>query len=106
MGPRQHMALISAELREFLEGPNSIIVATQDGKLMPEAARAMVLRCEQDGDRVTVWLPTTVSARTVANMAIDKPIAVAVELPSQHKTRQLKGVATKVGPAPAKRCAM
>jgi hypothetical protein len=97
------MPLITPELAQFLDGPNSIVVGTQDGKLMPECARALLLRCGSDGDSATVWLPAAVAARTIANLAVDKRIAIAAELPSQHKTRQLKGVATKVGDAPANR---
>jgi hypothetical protein len=100
------MPVLTADLRQFLEGPNSIIVATQDGGLMPEAARALVLRCGEDGDSVTMWLPVSEAPRTVANLKADPRIAVAVELPSMHITRQLKGVATKVGNAPAKRRAL
>jgi hypothetical protein len=100
------VAVISDELRQFLEGPNSIVVGTQDGRLIPEAARALVLRCGADGDSVTLWLPVSEASRTVTNVAIDQRIAVAVELPALHKTRQLKGVVTKVGNASVKRRAM
>jgi hypothetical protein len=92
------MPLITPELARFLEGPNSIIVATQDGQRMPECARGLLLRCQ--GDDVTVWLPSAVSARTEANLAADPRIAVAAELPSAHLTRQLKGVVTRVLTAP------
>jgi hypothetical protein len=97
------MALITPELREFLDGPNSMVAATRDGQKMPECARVLVLRCGDDGESVTLWLPAAVSARTVANLAVDRRIAVAVELPALHKTRQLKGTAIKVGNAPARR---
>jgi hypothetical protein len=92
------MALITPELAQFLEGPNSIIVGTQDGKRMPDCARGLLLRCQ--GDDVTLWLPSAVSARTEANLAIDPRIAVAAELPSAHKTRQVKGLVTRVLTAP------
>jgi hypothetical protein len=99
------MALLTPALRQFLEGPNSIIVGTQNGQLVPECARGLMLRCGE-GDQVSVWLPVSASARTIANLAADERIAIALELPSAHVTRQLKGVAIKVGAAPAKRRAM
>jgi hypothetical protein len=102
-GPRS-MPLITPELARFLEGPNSIIVATQDGQLMPECARGLLLRCQ--GDDVTLWLPSAVTARTEANLTADPRIAVAAELPSAHVTRQLKGVVTRVMKAPEDRRAM
>src|SRR6185436_18178589 len=89
------MPLITPELARFLEGPNSIIVATQDGQRMPECARGLLLRCP-GGDDVTLWLPAAVEAR----------IAVAAELPSAHVTRQLKGIATRVLTAPDQRRAL
>src|SRR5689334_15286039 len=104
MAGSRSMSLITPELARFLEGPNSIIVATQDGRLMPDCTRALVLRCEGDG--VVLWLPAAIAARTEANLAVDPRIAVAAELPSAHVTRQLKGVATRVQPAPDSRRAM
>jgi hypothetical protein len=99
------MPVLSRELVEFLEGPNSIVVATHDGKLHPEVTRGLTLRCTGD-DTVRVWLPARPAARAVANLALEKRIAVAVELPSLHKTRQLKGVVTAVRPAPDDRRAL
>ncbi|HXU80292.1 MAG TPA: pyridoxamine 5'-phosphate oxidase family protein [Polyangia bacterium] len=99
------MPLITPELARFLEGPNSIIVATQDGQRMPECARGLLLRCP-GGDDVTLWLPAAVAARTAANLAVEPRIAVAAELPSAHVTRQLKGIATRVLTAPDQRRAL
>jgi hypothetical protein len=89
------MPLLSPEQRAFLEGPNTLAVATQDGNLMPEATRALTLRCLAD-DRVVVWFPAGIAARAQANLARDPRLAVAVSRPSTHQTFQLKGRAVSV----------
>ena len=91
---------LTPEQVAFLEGPNSLVVGTQDGRRVPEATRALALRHEA-GDRVTVYLPAGSSDQAVANLAREPRIAVGVSRPSTHKTYQLKGRALEVKPAPA-----
>lgn len=89
------MPLLSPEQIAFLEGPNTLAIATQDGNLVPEAARALNLRHLGD-NRVAVWLASGVVGRTQQNLTREPRIAVAVSRPSSHQTFQLKGRAVSV----------
>jgi hypothetical protein len=92
------MPPLSPEQIAFLEGPNTVAIATQDGNLVPEATRGLALRC-LGGDRVLVWAAAHTSVRAAANLARDPRIAVAASRPSSHQTFQLKGRAVSVKPA-------
>ena len=93
------MPPLAPALVEFLHGPNSILVATQDGALVPEVARGLAVR--SDGpDRLTVWLGAAASGHTARNLARDSRIAVVLERPTTHRTLQLKGRSVVVRPAP------
>ena len=92
-------AALTPEQIAFLEGPNSLVIATQDGQLVPEVTRALALRCD-GGDRVTVTLPARIAGRAVANLAVEPRIAVGVNRPSSHRTYQLKGRVLAVTEAP------
>src|SRR5215213_10249328 len=91
---------LTPEQVAFLEGPNSLAIATHDGQRLPEVTRALTLRCE-GGDRVTVTLPARIAGAAVKNLAVEPRIAVGVNRPSTHKTYQLKGRALAVQEAPA-----
>jgi Pyridoxamine 5'-phosphate oxidase len=92
------MPPLTPEQIAFLEGPNSLVIATQDGNLVPEVTRGLALRC-QGGDRVLVWLPARIASRAAANLKVEPRIAVGVSRPSSHQTFQLKGRALKVAEA-------
>ena len=96
------MPPFSPEQIAFLEGPNSLVIATQDGKLVPEVTRALALRC-QGTDQVVVWLPVRIATRALANLKHEPRIAVGVSRPSSHQTFQLKGRALRVAEAPPRR---
>ena len=40
------MPPLTPEQIAFLEGPNSLVIATQDGNLVPEVTRGLALRCQ------------------------------------------------------------
>jgi hypothetical protein len=92
------MPPFSPEQIAFLEGPNSLVIATQDGNLVPEVTRAVALRC-QGSDQVVVWLPARIATRAVANLKHETRIAVGVSRPSSHKSLQLKGRVLRVAEA-------
>jgi hypothetical protein len=92
------MPLLSPAQIAFLEGPNSLVIATQDGSLIPQATRGLTVRC-LGPDRVVAWLPASLAGPAVANLAREPRIALGVSRPSSHQTFQLKGRAVKVGPA-------
>jgi predicted pyridoxine 5'-phosphate oxidase superfamily flavin-nucleotide-binding protein len=94
------MPPLSPDQIAFLEGPNTLAIATQDGNLVPEVTRALTLRCREN-DRVVVWVAAHTAGRAVANLKREPRIALGVSRPSTHQTFQLKGRAvavTEAGP--------
>jgi hypothetical protein len=85
------MALITPPIAAFIEGPNSIMVASHDADLVPEIARAIAVRCAPDGQHVTVVLPTLASHGVIQQLQADPRIAIVLELSSTHRTLQIKG---------------
>jgi hypothetical protein len=85
------MPILTPELISFLEGPNSIMVASHDAALVPALARAIALRVEPDGDHVTAFLPDVPAARVLTQLAADPRVAIVTELSATHRTIQLKG---------------
>ena len=90
--------MITPPIAAFLEGPNSTMVASHDAHLVPEIARAVALSCAPDGETLTVVLPTNASADVIRQLQSDPRIAIVCELPSTHRTLQLKGRVTSMRP--------
>lgn len=82
---------VSPKLAEFIESGVSIQVGTRDASLFPEALRAVGARAEPGGEEVTVFVPASTSARTVANARDNGRIAVCFARIEDHRTLQLKG---------------
>ena len=97
------MPPFTPEQRSFLDGPNSVAIATQDGQRVPEVTRALVLRCEPDPGRVTVWLPARIADKALANLRVEPRVAIGVNHPTDHQTFQLKGRAVRMGESPPER---
>jgi hypothetical protein len=95
------MPILSPELVSFLEGPNSIMVASRDAALVPALARVVAMTCEPDGDHVTVMVPDAAAARVLAQLRADGRVAVVSELSSTHRTIQVKGRAVAITSTPA-----
>jgi hypothetical protein len=91
------MSLITAELAAFLEGPNSMMVATRDADFVPEIARVVFLRCAPEGDRIAIAIRAA-EARTLENARANGRIAVSAERMASHKTMQVKGRMVGVRP--------
>lgn len=94
------MSLLSPDLVEFLDGPNSVMMATQNGSLKPTSTRALTLTCVPGQDRVKVWLPSSVTERAIEDLRVDKRIAVGCSRASSHQTFQLKGHVVNVRSLP------
>lgn len=94
------MSRLTAETAQFLEGPNSIMVASHDAGLVPAIARAVALRCAPDGRHLTVFLPTGAAAEVLAQLRADPCVAVVAELVSTHRTLQVKGRVATLAPTP------
>ncbi|MDB4971826.1 MAG: hypothetical protein JWN48_167 [Myxococcaceae bacterium] len=78
----------------------SLLVGTCDASLTPHCLRATGLRVHEDGNHVTVYLPEVTSRNTVTDVTANPRVAVLLSQPLTHRSFQLKGVVTKLGPAP------
>lgn len=94
------MALSSSalptDLVELFEGGASIVMATRDGKLRPEVARACGALVDRAQRRITVFLAESVAARTVANLAENRDLAVLFTEIFRHRSIQTKGKVVSV----------
>ena len=80
---------LTADIVDFVESGVSILVGTRNAQLRPIGTRAMGARTK--GDRVTIFVPTITSERTLANLRDNGAIAVTFTRPSDHLSIQLKG---------------
>jgi hypothetical protein len=91
--------VISEAVLTFLSGGKSIVVGTRDAQLVPECTRAVGLRVAADRRHVQLLLPEATAARCQQNLRDNGRIAITVGNPLDHRTLQLKGQLTALGPA-------
>ncbi|UJR86559.1 pyridoxamine 5'-phosphate oxidase family protein [Sandaracinus amylolyticus] len=87
--------MLSAELVDVLESGPSMLIATRDAQRMPECTRAVGV-VVRGSARITIYVPRSVGARAVANLATEPRIALTFSRPHDHRTYQLKGTTTAV----------
>jgi hypothetical protein len=92
---------ISEDLVELFESGVSILVGTTSRAKTPEATRAVGAVVHADRQRLTVFLPTDVAARPLANLEANGLVAVGFSSVLDHRTLQVKGKAEEVRPANA-----
>lgn len=88
---------IDDALKEFLESGVSIIVATRDAQLRPEAVRATGLQVA-DRTHVRLVIPAATGARTFENLEANGEVAFVASDPATYRTVQLKGRSAGVAP--------
>ncbi len=93
--------MIPAELVSFLESGLSMLVATRDARLSPDATRAVGARVEKGGAELTVFLPSATCAEALANLSDNGRIAVCFSRAADHRSVQVKGHALEVREAAA-----
>lgn len=82
---------IPEDLAEMFEGGVSVLVGTRDASLRPEATRGYGAVVHADRQRITVFLPTEVSARACANLRDNGRVCVGFSSILEAKTIQVKG---------------
>jgi general stress protein 26 len=82
---------LSKELAELVEGGSSMLVGTRDAALRPEVVRGVGAQVAQDRSTFTVYVPSELAARTLANLEHNGAIAVTFSQLSNHRTVQVKG---------------
>ena len=89
---------LDAELAAFVQGPVSLHAASRDRRNVPNLARGLGCRVSADGRRVTVFLQASHCATMLADFRDNGAIALAVTLPSTHRSVQLKGFDARLEP--------
>jgi hypothetical protein len=92
------ISLISPETAAFFGSGISVMVGSRDARNVPDCVRALGARVEDGGQALTVFLPQATSARTAANLADNRRIAVMFSRMSDHHSLQVKGEVVSVAP--------
>ncbi len=92
--------MISEELAGFLPSGVSIAIATRDGDLTPNGARASAVAVEDDRRHLIVFVPTRRARPIVRDLKEAPQVAVLFVRPTDDRACQLKG--TFAGSRPAR----
>ena len=84
------------ELVTFAESGVSVLVATRDAALRPDAVRAMGVRVWPGASQLTVYLAAATSAQAIANLRDNGRLALTVSEMTTHVTVQIKGTVREV----------
>ena len=91
--------LLSDEIVELISSGVDVYVATRDRHMKPESMFVMGLEAHAERTEVTVYLPESLAAATLANLADNGAIAVTLSRASDLRTLQLKGKCKKIRPS-------
>ena len=79
------------ELRAFLESAVAIIVGTCDSNLVPEIVRGFAAQVTGDGREIQLFVGMAAAEQTLANLLVNRRIAVTFCSPEDYRTVQIKG---------------
>lgn len=91
--------LLSDDIVELISSGVDVYVATRDSHMKPESMLAMGLEPHADRSEITVYLPKSLAAATLANLADNGSIAVTLSRASDLRTIQLKGKCKAIRPS-------
>ena len=91
--------MLSEDVAAFLQSGVAIMVATRDGKLVPDLVRGFGAVVDPDRATVTLYLPDAVNARALGNLKADPRIAAVFCRPRDYQTYQIKGRCIGTRPA-------
>jgi hypothetical protein len=97
MNSPQAAAVISEELKTYLECGPSVVVGTRDLGLVPEIARAWGVRVAEDRRSVDLCIPIATVGKTLDNLASNGQMAVSFAMPTNMKSVQMKGTGMEAG---------
>lgn len=83
--------MIDDELKIFLESGVAIVVGTCDGDLVPEIVRGYAARVSEQDKAIQLFLGRAAAERTLANLRVNRRIAVTFCSPDNYRTVQIKG---------------
>ncbi|WP_445681920.1 hypothetical protein [Radicibacter daui] len=93
------MALIDAQLADFMEGPVMIVAATRDAALRPTVCRLSGLIATAGEDRFHGLVSASLWPQALANLQPGWPVAVTFANPADYRAFQVKGSVIAVTPA-------
>lgn len=83
--------MIDRELAGFIEEGVAIHMGTRDADLVPEGARAVAAKVEQDGRHLVVYISAVAAARLVPNLEANGRVAIVFGRPTDDRACQVKG---------------
>jgi hypothetical protein len=98
---RRNPAVLDEDHAAFIQSGVSVVVATRNADLVPDAVRGCGCRVSRDRRSVTVLVESLRIDSVIADIEANGMIAVVFSQPSTHRTIQLKGTdarAVRVSP--------
>jgi hypothetical protein len=93
--------LLDEEHAAFIQSGVSMLAASRDATNAPKLARALGCRVSPDRRRVAVFLAASQAVEVLAAIRATGTVAVGFNLPSTHRSLQLKGTDAVVSPLEA-----
>ena len=93
---RRTFPVLDEDHAAFIQGGVSVVVATRNAALVPDAVRGCGCRVSRDRRSVTVLVESLRIGSVVADIEANGLIAVVFSQPSTHRTIQLKGTDARV----------
>jgi len=87
---------VPQELVDFFESGVSLLLGTRDDAMRPEATRACGALVSSARTEMTIFVPTEVGARAVANLRANGRLAVGISRAFDNNAFQLKGRALEI----------
>ena len=91
--------LLNDEVVDFIQGPVSISIGSRDEAYRPSLTRGLGCRVDAARRTVTVLLSRAQSRQVLEDVDRHGVVAVTFNLPSTHRTLQLKGADARQVPA-------
>jgi len=91
--------MIDQELAAFLQEGVGIHIATRNGALRPNGARALAVTVEPDGLHVVVYVADAAAARILPDLEANGQVAVGFGRPIDDRACQVKGLFIGARPA-------
>jgi len=93
---RRDPAILDEDHAAFIQGGVSVVVATRNADLVPDAVRGCGCRVSRDRRSVTVLVEPGRAGSVIGDIEANGMIAVVFSQPSTHRTIQLKGTDARV----------
>lgn len=93
------MAVLSAEVVDFIQGGQDARIATSDARREPYGCRVLAAIAAPGGAELTVFVAETAAAPILANLRENPSVALAFQRPTDDHACQVKGTFVAARPA-------